>query len=205
MNIGKMKKWSKLFIEKEVIINILKDVSNIDINMLENNYAQEIIKKILEDLIKFKINNIKFDGVKKFSDISEYEFSLIKATAKIEKNDKINMYFQIVEKNKRKESIFCYWSLIYDEEIKKHCIELDSKVIITELEIKDDKSSILLEIENNNTEILKHGTVVYFVDFIKYLKNNKNDKYKNIIDYLENSKKTTLLIGIKLNDSIKRL
>ena len=205
MNIGKMKKWSKLFIEKEVIINILKDVSNIDINMLENNYAQEIIKKILEDLIKLKINNIKFDGVKKFSDISEYEFSLIKATAKIEKNDKINMYFQIVEKNKRKESIFCYWSLIYDEEIKKHCIELDSKVIITELEIKDDKSSILLEIENNNTEILKHGTVVYFVDFIKYLKNNKNDKYKNIIDYLENSKKTTLLIGIKLNDSIKRL
>lgn len=157
------------------------------------------------DLIHLKVNKINFTGIKKFNNISEYEFSLIKSKAQIDRNDKIDIYFQIIKKNKIKESIFCYWSLLYDEEAKKNHVEKDSKAIITELEIQKDKSSILLEIENNDTEILKYGTVVYFIDFIKYLKNYNIYKCKDIIEYLENTNKTTLLIGIKLNNNIKQM
>jgi hypothetical protein len=162
---------------------------------------------LLDDLLNLKIKNIKFNEIKNFNNISEYEFSLIKAKTETDKNDKLEMYFQIIEKHKIKESIFCYWSLIYDEEMKKHNIELENQAVITELETCEEKSSVLLQIEDNNTEILKYGTLVYFIDLVKYLKNNKNDdinKYKTIIKYLESNNKTTLLIGIKLNDNIKQ-
>ncbi len=163
---------------------------------------QKLLKNLLRNLINLNIKNLKINGVKKFNNISEYEFSLVKAKLELENNNKLDLYFQFIENNKIKESIFCYWSLLYDEECKRHKTEVNSKAIITELEVKEDKSSILLEIENSNSEILKYGTIVYFINFIKYLKSN--NMCENIINYLENNK-TTLLVGIKLNNSIKLL
>ena len=163
---------------------------------------QKLLKNLLKDLINLNVKNLKINGVKKFNNISEYEFSLVKAKLELENNNKLDLYFQFIENNKIKESIFCYWSLLYDEECKRNKTEIDSKAIITELEVKEEKSSILLEIENSNSEILKYGTIVYFINFIKYLESN--NMCENIINYLENNK-TTLLVGIKLNNSIKLL
>lgn len=163
---------------------------------------QKLLKNLLKDLIKLNVKNLKINGVKKLNNISEYEFSLVKAKLELENNNKLDLYFQFIENNKIKESIFCYWSLLYDEECKRNKTEIDSKAIITELEVKEEKSSILLEIENSNSEILKYGTIVYFINFIKYLESN--NMCENIINYLENNK-TTLLVGIKLNNSIKLL
>lgn len=185
-----------------MLIKNSKDISNISFNILESDYIQKLLKFLLSELIKLNVNNIKLSGVKKLNNISEYEFSLIKAKLELEKNYKTDIYFQFIDKHKIKESIFCYWSLIYDEECKKHHIEGENKAIITELEISKYKSSVLLELDNDNTEILKYGTVLYFIDFINYLEKNKDSTSKNIIKDLEKFNKTTLLIGIKLNSSI---
>ena len=166
---------------------------------------KKILKELLKDLIESNINNIKISGIKKFNNISEYEFFLMKAKLEFEKNNKTDLYFKLVEKYKVKENIFCYWSLIYDEECKKYHVERDDKVIITELGVQKDKTTILLEIEDKDTEILKYGTILYFIDFVKFLEENTDDISKNIIKDLEKLNKTTLLIGIKLNNSINHI
>ena len=166
---------------------------------------QEILKNILKDLTKINANSIKINGLKRFNNISEYEFSLIKGRLELEKRNKTDIYFQFINKHKIKESIFCYWSLIYDEQCKKYHIEGNDEVIITELEVKKDITTILLEIGNKDIEILKYGTIVYFIDFSKYLKANNISVSDEIIKYLERSDKTTLLLGIKLNSNINWL
>ncbi len=171
----------------------LKDVIN-----------QKLLEKILRKFIKLKINHIKFKGIKSFGNISEYEFSLSEITAKTEDDSDIDIYLRIIEKDKIKESIFCYWSLLYDEESKNSCEKTENNVTITQLEMDKYKTCILLELEDENSQILKYGTIIYFIDFPKYLKDNKEDayEYKRLTNFLKSNNQEILLIGIKLNNSI---
>ena len=155
-------------------------------------------------MIKTKINYIVSKSTKKFSNISEYGFSLLKTKIKLDNNSKINIYLKMIEKGKVKESIFCYWSLLYEKRCKTKNNEIKNRAIITELEIKEERKSVLIEVEDNS-ETSNFRTVIYFIDFIKYLKNDKKNTYKNekIIKYLKSINKTTLLIGIELNGNIK--
>ena len=111
------------------------------------------------------------------------------------------MYLRMVKNSRIKESIFCYWCAVYEEEMFKLKTRenIINKVLISELTKTKYQQSIFLEIENNKTPILETGTKVIFLEIDKYIneyKNNKN-QYEKLIKYFESSSEDVLLIGIK--------
>ena len=132
------------------------------------------------------------------NDISEYEFELIKVK-------EIEMYLKLIKKSRIKESIFCYWCSIYEEELKKakenEKIEVFlNKVLISELNKKKYNQSVFLEIENNKTKILETGTEVNFLEISSYIENltDIDKRYKRLLKYFAGLYYETLLIGIKM-------
>ena len=92
-----------------------------------------------------------------------------------------------------------YWILIYEEELKKEInIGLNEKIVKNKINIQkinEEKftDTFLLKIENNRTNILKYGTLIYITEFNKYLINKKKKLTK------EFNKENILFIGIKYN------
>ena len=119
--------------------------------------------------------------------------------------EKIEMYLRMVKKSKIKESIFCYWCSIYEEELQKNTEEsraeaIINKVLISELNKRKYQQSIFLEIENNRTGILETGTEVNFLDIVNYIKDNENksNQYGKLLKYFDEKSEDVLLIGIKM-------
>ena len=115
--------------------------------------------EILNKVLHLNIEEIIYDKNIQLSNISEYEFELIKIKAILSTNEKIEMYLRMIKKGRVKESIFCYWCSIYEEELQKakenENMEMFlNKVLISELNKKKYQQSIFLEIENNKTQIL---------------------------------------------------
>lgn len=137
-------------------------------------------------------------------DISEYEFELVKTNAIIEEEEDIDIYLKIIKRNKIKESIFCYWCTIYDEEISEKDTNkkmILNKVIISELNKKRYHQSIFLEIENNVNKILEFGTEINFVEINKYIEET------GLVHLQESfNDDDVLMIGTKPNvDKIKKM
>ncbi len=115
---------------------------------------------------------MQFVKTLKLDDISEYEFELVKANAIIENEEDIDIYLKIIKRNKIKESIFCYWCTIYNEEVcekdenKKTIL---NKVVISELTKKRYQQSIFLQIENNVNKILEFGTEINFIEINNFI------------------------------------
>lgn len=111
----------------------------------------------------------------------------------------------MAKKSKIKESIFCYWCLVYEEELLKNT-EIDrtkgciNKVLISELNKRKYQQSIFLEIENNRTGILETGTEVNFLDIQNYINDYKNkiNRYEELLKYFNKNDEEVLLIGIKI-------
>lgn len=108
----------------------------------------------------------------------------------------------MIKSNKVKESIFCYWCTIYEEELfKSNDVEsVINKVLITELDKTKYNKTIFLTIENNKTQILETGTEVNFIEISKYIKEMKNENNKlEILDrYFEKDDEYVLMVGIKI-------
>lgn len=112
----------------------------------------------------------------------------------------------MIKSTRIKESIFCYWCSIYEEELMKakELEDIDifvNKVLISELnEIKYQKR-IFLTIEDNKTRILETGTEVNFLEICNYIEENKNEKngYEKLYKYFEKQSDDVLLVGIKMN------
>lgn len=198
---------------------ILKKGGNVSKLSSENsNILIEIIKsykkifiELLSDILKLKIKDFKGTSIEKFEDISEYEFSLIKINALLFNNNKVDIHLKIVNRDKIKENIFCYWSLIYEKELKrKKKINkkepLVSKVTISDIGKERYKSSVLLEIQDNPNHILEYGAELHFVDTIKYI--NKSDRRFNKFIFLKKffnkNNEELLLVGVILNKQIGR-
>lgn len=81
------------------------------------------MKDILNEIINTKIKKITYENVLKLNSMSEYEFNVIKTKTLLENKTENEMYFKIVKNSRIKESIFCYWSLIYEEELSKKSLE----------------------------------------------------------------------------------
>ena len=81
--------------------------------------SEKNIKRILEKIFKKEIIEIKIEGIEHFESIIEYNFSLIKANIVYKGNDKEELYLRIIKGGKIKESIFCFWSFLYEEYKKK--------------------------------------------------------------------------------------
>ena len=77
--------------------------------------------ELLKELTKLNIIDIEFDDLKNMGDMSGYDFAIIKLKAVLgDKNDLADLYIKMIRKDRIKESIFCYWSLLYDEKFKNY-------------------------------------------------------------------------------------
>lgn len=183
---------------------------NEKVNLLEQllkDEEKDILKNLLSNVLDFEIKNIKYEKNIQLADISEYEFELVKATITLKTDEQIEMYLRMVKNSKIKESIFCYWCSIYEEEMAKFKIKenIINKVLITELTKEKYQQSIFLEIENNQMPILETGTEVIFLEIDKYIKEYKNSKnqYEKLYKYFQKDSEDVLLIGIKTNKNKK--
>ena len=126
-------------------------------------------------------------------------------------NIKTDIHLKIVNRNKVKENIFCYWSLIYEKELKKKKrkskkMPLVSKVTITDIGKERYKSSVLLEVQENREHILEYGAEIHFVDILKYFNNTELNfnKFTFLKKFFNINSTDLLLVGIILNKEIGR-
>lgn len=165
-----------------------------------------ILKEVLNNVLDLGLKEIKYDQNLQLSNISEYEFELIKVKAILETDEEVEMYLKMVKSTRVKESIFCYWCSIYEEELMK-AKELEdedmiiNKVLISELDKTKYQKKIFLTIEDNKTPILETGTEVNFIEIIDYIKEKKNEKnqYEKLYEYFDKQSDDVLLVGIKMN------
>ena len=180
--------------------NVLK------LKKLLQSQDKTIIKEILNNILDLRIEQIEYDTNLQLSNISEYEFELLKIKAILENDDQIEMYLKMVKNTKIKESIFCYWCSIYEEELMK-AKELEdfdifiNKVLISELDKTKYQKRIFLTIENNKTRILEEGTEVNFIEIIDYIEEhkNQNNMYEKLYEYFDKQSEDILMVGIKMN------
>ena len=146
-------------------------------------------------------------------DSSGYDFSAVKLKAILGENKQRktseenetekDLYIRMIRKDKIKESIFCYWSLLYDEKFKNYeeseFTSVINKVRITETENEEYKHSVLLEIKENKWGILECGSTIHLIKFGKYL-NDKSIKKSKLINewkkYIDEENQDVLFIGI---------
>ena len=172
---------------------------------LVESKENEIFKDVLSDILKLEIEEIKYEKNIKLNDLSGYDFELVKLKVKLQTQHELEIYLKMVKKTKIKESIFCYWCSIYEEElIKKQQKEnILNKVLISELTKGEFQQSIFLEIEDNTTPIIENGTKIIFLEIKNYIKeyNNKKNQLKKIEKYFIDEK-DVLLLGIKANSTV---
>lgn len=170
---------------------------------------KEILKDILNKVLKLNIKEIKYNKNLQLDNMSEYEFELIKLKATLETEEEVEMYLKMIKNTRVKESIFCYWCSIYEEELiraeenEKEVEEeiIINKVLISDLEKTKYQKRVFLTIENNKTQILQTGTEVNFIEIVDYIneQKNENNKYENLYKYIDKETKDVLLVGIKIN------
>lgn len=178
----------------------------LNLKKLVESDEKVILKEVLNNVLNLGLKEIKYDQNLQLSNISEYEFELIKVKAILETDEEVEMYLKMVKSTRVKESIFCYWCSIYEEELMK-AKELEdedmiiNKVLISELDKTKYQKRIFLTIEDNKTPILETGTEVNFIEIIDYIKDKKNEEnqYEKLYEYFDETRDDVLLVGIKMN------
>jgi len=185
---------------------IIIDNKVLKIKELIESEENQIIKKIINDVLHLDIKEIKYDQNIQLSNISEYEFELVKVKAILEDDDEIEMYLKMIKNTRIKESIFCYWCSIYEEELmnSKELENIDifiNKVLISELNETKYQRRIFLTIEDNKTSILETGTEVNFLEIANYIecKKDEQNQYEKLYKYFDKESDDVLLVGIKMN------
>lgn len=171
-------------------------------DLIEKSNQQ--LTDIFNEILNIQIDKIKVEKQLKLQNISEYEFEVIKTKAELNDKKELELYVKPIKKSRIKESIFCYWCLIYEEELLEKNIKSDgemflNKVLISELRKKKYYQSVFLEIENNKGKILETGTEIDFIEISKYIKEHKDEKYKALEEYFNELGDYVLLVGIKIN------
>ena len=190
-------------------------ISYANSNMLKKIFKEKsnapMINDLISEVLGLKVKETKFDSIKRFETISEYEFSLIKAICNLEMNDDIEVYFKVIKKDRIKESLFCYWCALYEEkfqecEKKSNMATIINNVVISEVGMERYKNSVFLEIKDNSMNILEYGTEVHFIDFMKYIENhqNKDNNLEDWIKYIDKDSEDILMMGVVLNKDIGR-
>lgn len=174
-------------------------------NLIQSD-KKDIIKDILNNILKLELKEINYDKTINLKDMTEYEFELVKVKAVFKTEEVVEMYLKMINKCRIKESIFCYWCSIYEEEVEnrkdlKNKGTALNKVLISELTKKKYQQRIFLEIENNKTKLLETGTEINFLEIANYINEQKNTKnrYEELFEYFDEKSDDVLLIGIKMN------
>ena len=147
-----------------------------------------------KSILKLSITDIEFVGIEHFETIVEYEFSLLKVKLKYNTNEEKEVYLKVIKAGKIKESIFCFWSLLFEEsknENIKNNADLLEKTIITQTSTEENCSKIVLTLNKE----LNYSAEINLIELKNYVieKNRKERLVKN----LEINSEDILFIGIK--------
>ena len=161
--------------------------------ILENTYMLEsilkdsdnkfIITTLLRSLVDESIKSFEYVGTKKFNTIIEYDFSLIELKIMLKNNDQNTLYLKMIKGGKIKETIFCYWSLLYEEYLNNNKLYEKGlnpeKVIINENSTEENKKNITLMINKN----INYSTEIALVQLKRYI--NEKAKENNNLNKLK--------------------
>lgn len=156
--------------------------------------SKENIKKLLEAILEKEIININIEGIEHFENIIEYDFSLLKAKIKYRDDNKEEVYLRLIKGGKIKESIFCFWSILYEEylqERKKDTENAIQKAIITQIISKESISSLVLTIDSK----LNYCAEINLVELKKFLEKNQKERWLGSLEINDND---ILFIGKKM-------
>lgn len=180
-------------------------------NIFEDEKNAPMTNELISKVLGFKVENTKFDSIKKYENISEYAFSLVKLKCDIEMGKDIEIYLRVIRKDRIKESLFCYWCILYEEKFNEleedvNMASIINKVVISEIGMERYKNSVFLEIRDNQLNILRNGTEVHFIDFIKYIEKNKSkeNNLKEWLNYIDKDCDDILMMGVVLNEDMSR-
>lgn len=168
---------------------------------------KEITIELFKNLTKLNILDLEFEDLKNMENSSGYDFSAIKLKAILSDNSnnfsETDLYIKMIRKDRIKESIFCYWNLLYDERFKNfeesEFTSVINKVRITETENEEYKHSVLLEIKENKWGVLEAGSTIHLVKLERYLNDSTIKKSKLINEwknYIEEGNSDVLFIGV---------
>lgn len=169
----------------DIFKNLLKNLEN----------SKNRVKKLLESILKNSILDIEFEGTEHFDSIIEYDFSLLKANIIYSNGKKDEIYLKMIKGGKIKESIFCYWSLLYEEFLKKNQSNIENvvqKAIITQITSDESTSNLLLTLNAK----LNYCAEINLVELKSFL--IKNNNYERWLESLEIKNDDILFIGKKM-------
>ena len=155
----------------------MKSINNNKYNVFKNvledlKKNKQNIQELLERIMNKPITDIKFLGIENFDSIIEYKFSLSKIILIYKDNSKEQIYIKIIKAGKIKESIFCYWSLIYEEYYKKNEEKsnnnIHKKTIISQNTINENDINITLKSENT----LDYSAEINLVELYNFAEKN---------------------------------
>ena len=162
----------------------------------------EILKKdkartiaLLQEILKHSITDIEFEDIKEFNSITEYNFSILKVNILYKDGRKEQIYLKMIKGGKIKESIFCYWSLLYEEFLynnKNKDKDIVQKAIITQVTSDKSSSCILLTLNAK----LNYCAEINLIELKKYFE--KNIDYERWLEALEIKDDDILFIGKKM-------
>ena len=156
------------------------------------------IQELLEEIMHQPIIDIKFLGIENFDSIIEYKFSLFKMILIYKDSRQEQIYIKIIKAGKIKESIFCYWSFIYEEYYKKNKQKsnnnMHKKTIISQNTVNENDINITLKSEN----VLDYSAEISLVELYNFAeKNIKNLNTERWLEELEIKDDEILFIGKK--------
>ena len=151
--------------------------------MLKNTERKEKIISLFEGLLNKEIKDYNYISIETFNSIIEYDFSLAKVNIIFASGEQKRIYIRMIKGGMIKESIFCYWSLLYEEYSNYNRNEVPHKVSITEKLIQENKKNIVLTIDKD----LNYCTEICLVEIKKFLE--EKDKLKDLADYFNCSDK----------------
>ena len=155
----------------------------------------ESTKYLLEKIFKKIIVEIRIEGVEHFDSIVEYDFSLIKANIVYRDNKEDELYIRIIKGGKIKESIFCFWSFLYEDYIKNKNYNFENtvqKALITQIASEENISNILLTIDSK----LNYCAEITLVELKNYFE--KKEKGERWVEDLEIKDNDILFIAKKM-------
>lgn len=155
---------------------------------------------LLKEITKLDIVHFEFESLKNMETLEEYEFSILKLKAILKNKTKHDVYIKLIKKDKIKESIFCYWCLLYDEKFKLYqeseFTTIINKVRIIEKESEENKHTLSLNIKENKLGVLEYGSDIHLVKLRKYLEEEaKNPNVLKWKRYLEDYNSDVLFVA----------
>lgn len=134
---------------------------------------------LLKEVTKLDIKDFEFTNLKNMETLEEYKFSMLKLEVILKNKTKHDVYIKLIRKDKIKESIFCYWCLLYDEKFREYkeseFTTIINKVKIIETESEECKHTVSLNIKENKWGILEYGSDIHLVKLRKYLEEETNN------------------------------